>query len=148
MTRTKRMLMLLLHPVLPTCTSTAALALPCQLDSVVEHQKQRLAGPSGQQHASLTKYVQCGIQHMPTTRSEHTFNGLNRCYLGHNISKRSMHSLVAQCLCVQVDGALVGHAHVQRHILRTKHLLHGLVCVAAQGCSRRQQEAAAVRKER
>ncbi len=37
-------------------------------------------------------------------------------------------ALVAQRLRVQVEGALVGHAHMQRHVLGVKHVRHGLVC--------------------
>lgn len=49
-------------------------------------------------------------------------------------------SLVAQRLCVQVEGAAVGDAHVQAGVVRTKHLLHRTVC----GGQRRQQQEGAV----
>ncbi len=40
---------------------------------------------------------------------------------------RAGHSRVAQRAGVQVEGALVGDAHVQGDVLGTKHLVHGLV---------------------
>lgn len=39
-------------------------------------------------------------------------------------------SLVPQCVCVEVEGAAVGDAHVQAGVVCTKHLLHRAVCTA------------------
>ncbi len=42
-------------------------------------------------------------------------------------------SLVAQRLCVEVEGAAVGDAHVQAAVVRPKHLLHRSVCGGQMG---------------